>query len=430
MELPTGQGWYTKRDVVYLSIRVQREKFTFATKWRVDDSTLTVRKLTDFKQEKIAEASKLLGVSKIQRNITVSALFKNYLEHLRKHEQEKGEYVTEERTNSYRAEGQIENHLVPFFGKMLPKDVAENLNRYRALRESEKASPSTMNGEFRLLRAALRRGWKENRVRQEHLPKEYPFNYEGERDSARTGTYTAEQIQCIIETATPQFKPIFMTMVYTGLRPKEARWIKRENVLLGDEAPRINVLKHKTVAKTRKPKIVAIVDELLPVLKEWEAQTKREYPDCEWFFHIEGERFGADKLDTEWDRVRKACNIPKGTILYDARRTHSVILDAHDVSKDDRKTQMGHVTDAMSDGYNTKSIAHVKRILVAFRKKTAQETPEAVSTQPEPSKAQPAAFDWKTELRELKEAFDAGLLPEDVYKTEIAAVMRRRSEMR
>ena len=91
---------------------------------------------------------------------------------------------------------------------------------------------------------------------------------------------------------------------------------------------------------------------------------------------------------------------------------------------------MGHVTDAMSDGYNKTSIAHVKRIQDAFRKKTAQETPEAVSTQPEPSKAQPAAFDWKTELRELKEAFDAGLLPEDVYKTEIAAVMRRRSEMR
>jgi hypothetical protein len=30
----------------------------------------------------------------------------------------------------------------------------------------------------------------------------------------------------------------------------------------------------------------------------------------------------------------------------------------------------------------------------------------------------------------LKEAFDAGLLPEDQYKIEVAAVMRRRSEVR
>jgi integrase len=430
MELPKGQGWYTKRGVVYLAIRLQREKFAYSTQWRVDDSTLTHRRLDDFKKEKIAEASKLLGVSKIQRNITVSALFKHYLEHLRRHEQEKGEYVTEERTNSYRAEGQIDNHLVPFFGKMLPKDVAANLMRYRLLRESEKASPSTINGEFRLLRAALRRGWKDNRVRQDALPKEYPFNYEGEKDSARTGTYTAEQIRCIIENATPQFKPIFMTMVFTGLRPKEARWIKRENVLLGDEDPRINVLKHKALAKTRKPKIVAIVDELLPVLKEWEAQTQREYPDCEWFFHIEGQRFGADNLDTEWDRVRKACNIAKGTTLYDSRRTHSLLLDSHDVSKDDRKTQMGHSTDGMSDLYNKTSIAHVKRIRDAFKTKPTQEVTEAVSTQPAASQAQPAAFDWKAELRDLKDAFDAGLLPEDLYKAEVAAVMHRRSEVR
>jgi hypothetical protein len=46
------------------------------------------------------------------------------------------------------------------------------------------------------------------------------------------------------------------------------------------------------------------------------------------------------------------------------------------------------------------------------------------------SQAQPEAFDWKTELKDLKEAFDAGLVPEDLYKSEAPAVMRRRSEMR
>src|ERR1035441_561225 len=41
VELPKGQGWYTKRGVVYLAVCVQREKFVSSTKWRVDDSTLT-----------------------------------------------------------------------------------------------------------------------------------------------------------------------------------------------------------------------------------------------------------------------------------------------------------------------------------------------------------------------------------------------------
>jgi hypothetical protein len=91
---------------------------------------------------------------------------------------------------------------------------------------------------------------------------------------------------------------------------------------------------------------------------------------------------------------------------------------------------MGHVTEAMSDRYNTGSVAHVKRIRAAFGAKPTQDTSEVVSTQPAPSKTPPAAFDWKAELRDLKEAFDAGLLPEDLYKTEVTAVMRKRSEMR
>jgi integrase len=388
---------------------------------------VTLRKLTDFKKDKIAEASKQLGVSAIQRNVAVSALFQNYLEHLQRNEAAKGEYITAERTNSERSEPKIKAHLDPFFGRLLPKDVQNNLVRYRQLRESEGASPATINGEFRLLSAALRRGWKNGRVRGEHLPKEYPFNNDGEKDQARTGTYTDDQIRCIMEHATSQFKPLFMTLVFCGLRPKECRWIKRENVLLNNEVPRILVVNHKTAAKTREPKIVAIVDDLLPTLKEWETQTQQDYPDCEWFFHVNGKRFDADTLETEWSRVRKASNIPKGTMLYDARRTHSHLLDRHDVSKDDRKAQMGHTTDAMSDLYNQTSIAGARRIREAFRPKA---TTGPVTTSPEPPKAQQTAFDWKTELAQLKEAFDAGLLPDDLYRAEIASVMQRRSQMR
>ena len=422
MELPKNQGWYLKRGVIYLAIRVQREKFVFATEWRIDDPAVTLRKLDDFKKEKIAEASKQLGLSKIQRNLTVSALFKRYVAHLKKNEQKKGEYVTEERTNSDRAEPQIKLHLEPVFGKLRPKDVAGNLEQYQQLRVKEGASPATINGEFRLLRAALRRGWKDDKVRGDHLPKEYPFDYEGERNSARSGDYTDDQIQGIVDHATPQFKVVFMTMVYTGLRPKEARWVERDDVLLDDpvdDAPRILVGNHKTAAKTNKPKIVALVDQVLPTLKDWEAETKRDYPDCQWFFHLNGKRFGADTLDTEWERVVKACGLPKGTILYDARRTASNLLDEHGVNKDDRKTQMGHDTDEMATLYNAASIAHVKRIREAFGAKS-----KPVST-PEPPPA-PAPFDWKAELKDLKEALDAGLLPEALYNTEAAAVMQRR----
>ena len=94
----------------------------------------------------------------------------------------------------------------------------------------------------------------------------------------------------------------------------------------------------------------------------WNGERRQsEYPDCEWFFHIAGQRFVADALETEWDRVRKACGIPmKARDAYDARRTHSHLLEAHHVTKDD-KTQMGHDTDGMSYAYNEGSIAQINR---------------------------------------------------------------------
>ena len=36
------------------------------------------------------------------------------------------------------------------------------------------------------------------------------------------------------------------------------------------------------------------------------------------------------------------------------------------------------------------------------------------------------ATHWKAELRELKATFDEGLLPEDLYKAEVATVMANR----
>jgi hypothetical protein len=65
-----------------------------------------------------------------------------------------------------------------------------------------------------------------------------------------------------------------------------------------------------------------------------------------------------------------------------------------------------------------------------LKPKTDNESAPAPQAGPTVSIGPEKAFDWKGELRELKETFDAGLLPENVYNAEVAAVMRKRSEMR
>jgi len=105
--------------------------------------------------------------------------------------------------------------------------------------------------------------------------------------------------------------------------------------------------------------------------QEWEAATQRDYPDCEWFFHIEGKRFDADRLDTEWERVCRVCNIPKGTILYDARRTTAFCLTLMTLRRMTGNPN-GHSTDPMSDLY-IKRPSHTQG---AFRKRFGKRLPK------------------------------------------------------
>jgi hypothetical protein len=385
--LPKGEGFYLKRGVIYLALYLDGKKRTYSTGWMLNEPGLK-RKLDDFKKAKIGEAAIDEQHPSTKRGVRMERVFTNYLEHLRIKEKEKGDYTTEERTTSDRNEGFIENHLGPFFSKLKPEEVDATNKAYRKLREDEGVSAATVNGEFRVLRAAMNRGWKDNLIREADLPKEYPFNYIGEKLNPRT---------------------------------KEPRWIKRADVVLNDDAPRINVYQHKTLRKIGKPKVVALVDDLLPFILEWKKRSEREFPKCEWFFNTDGNRIDADRLETAWEQCRVACGIPQGVMMYDARRTHRGLLDDNDVLKDDAKDQMGQVTDAMSDLYKN-SHAHVNRIRAAFSKKKGTQTDSA----PEPIAPVTPVLDRKAALAELKELNDAGLLPENIYHAEIAKVMASR----
>jgi integrase len=378
MDIRLMPGFYLKREKVYLTIYARGEKFTYATGNRPNEATKTW--FENFKKEKIAEAT---TEEKVEAGVRVQTLFDDYLTHLKQREKEKGEYATSETTTSYRNESFFKCHLSPFFGKLKPEHVAERLTAYRELREHEKASASTLNSELRVLRAAMNRGWKNNKVRLIDLPKEYPFNYAGEKAAARTGTITDEQIHAIAKNMAAHLVPVFMTAIYTGARPKELRSLPASNVILDGNAPHIKIVDHKNswrTGKAGKPKVLAIVDELLPVLKAWRDRTAKEFPSCELFFHLKGERLGDWK--TAWNAALRRAEIPKGTIMfYDARRTARTLLGDYGVSMDDAKEQLGHATDSMSGRYN-QSTGHVPRIIEAHRTKgkgKAAETPSASS---------------------------------------------------
>lgn len=73
--------------------------------------------------------------------------------------------------------------------------------------------------------------------------------------------------------------PVFFRLLYCcGLRPVEARFLKKENVDLIRGAIYIEE------SKGHKDRIVAIADDLLQIMKNYSAKIAGVYPDCDYFF--------------------------------------------------------------------------------------------------------------------------------------------------
>ena len=177
-----------------------------------------------------------------------------------------------------------------------------------------------------------------------------------------------------------------------------------------DDNARIELREDETKNSDARP--VAIVsDELKNILIAWREQTRKEYPNAETFFHMDGERLGDWKkawegallrcgLRTKEEKTGKWVN---AVIFYDTRRTARTRLDEMGVSQEDAKLQMGHKTDAMSERYN-QSKKGIERIREAARAKASKPTIQPPTVAPGPS------GDVVAQLREAGEMLTAGLL--------------------
>src|SRR5258708_1686680 len=164
-ELPKGFGFHYNgsKPNIYLQLWHEGKKI-----FEGSTGTSSIKEAKQFRAKK--EAELIEGhKAKLKRGVTVEDLFTDYVAHLKAKEAERGEYTTGERTNSNRVSGFIKNHLGPYFGNLKPGQVSEHLQSYKTQRTKEGDSSATINGEFRVLRAAMKRGWLNNKVPFEDL---------------------------------------------------------------------------------------------------------------------------------------------------------------------------------------------------------------------------------------------------------------------
>lgn len=437
--LPIGQGFYWNGNIIYLTIWHNGKKYgpwtTHTNDWQ---------EAVKFRSAEAAKIERREVVDLKKGKSTVADLFAAYIVRLERKEEEAGAYMGRKyETPSYKASTRINRNIVPHFGNLEPNEgevTNDVLVAYSSKRKRQGASVSTINTEFRLLRAALRRGVKEKKVNPLRLPDfSDVINEKAEKNAARTGTISEEQFDTLMQHASEHLKPVLMAVIYSGVRAKEIKFVRREQVNF--EEGMIELRAGET--KAGDARVVPMNERVKEVLLAWEERTKELHPKIDWFFHCDGHQLGNWK--TAWNATLRRAGlrvqvmnpdgspttkkIKSGKIVkvwknlvkfHDTRRTNVTAMDDIGIAERDNMSVSGHKTVGQNRKYNQSKKA-------AQRVRDAQNTKLGLGVALAAPVASAASVrDWKAELRELKEAFDAGLLPEESYKVEIAKVMANR----
>lgn len=441
--LPVGSGLYWKHDKICGVVSHEGKRYPFATG---TDDINTALKIKADKYAEVVRNAKEVQIT-LAKGVTVAELFKDYIASYKRREKDAGSYGRGKKpyeSSSYKLSVRINKHLMPAFGGLKPEEVtSDRLNAYKEKRQEQDASVTTINSEFRLLKAAIRRGTKTTpkKVHPLHVPDfSELINHKAEAKAARKGTISEAQYDLIMQHAPEHLRAVFVTVLYTGIRQKEIRFVRKENVDLGD-APSIRLLAGET--KDGEERVCGVNERVKEVLLAWRAYTREHFPRCKYFFHLNGEQLGS--FATAWNATLRRAGLrvkvlnPNGTVkrvrgkngqlvtvwknlvkFHDTRRTVVTDLDVLGLQEKDIMSQTGHKTVAMSRRYNQSKQA-AERVRKAQNEALGFGGGEAVPVAPVAS-----VRDWKAELRDLKETFEAGLLPEDLYRAEVQKVMAGR----
>jgi integrase len=269
-------------------------------------------------------------------------------------------------------------HVSSLLGESLVMEITPNIvKRYQADRLNEKAGAKTINDEVQLLlrlcgeqgaliRATLRR----DKALKLALPPS-PGRPYGADEKAR-------MLEEALKLRTPQMRAALALDLNTGLRDKELRQIRWDQIDLIDKKT-LTVGKSKTEAGTGR--IIPLNETALAALVEHAAWYTRRFGECrpEWYVFAFGKPLPKDptrpitSFKTAWAKVREKAGV-KGR-WHDNRHTLVTELAESGAGDEVIMSIAGHVSRAMLSRYSHVRMEAKRRALdeIAARQRAADE---------------------------------------------------------
>lgn len=209
------------------------------------------------------------------------------------------------------------------------------LVRYAEQRQAEGVQPATINREFAALRRAMKLVYREHNVQVPSFPMFREQNI-------RQGTYTKEEIVCLLQYLPKHLHPVVWFAYYTGRRRGEILALRWEYV---DWDQRLIIIT-PTITKNSRPDVIVLEGPLYTLL--WDLWRKHD-TSIPWIFTFRGKRF----LDFHhsWNKAKKHAGLPD-KLFHDIRRTTSTDLIEAGVPEQVAMRITGHKTRATFDRYH------------------------------------------------------------------------------
>jgi integrase len=269
-------------------------------------------------------------------------------------------------------------HVSSLLGGSLVMEITPNVvKRYQADRLKEKAGAKTINDEVQLL---LRLCGEQGALIRATLHRDKALKLTLPPSPGRP--YSADEKARLLEEAlklrTPQMRAALALDLNTGLRDKELREIRWEQIDLIDKKT-LTVGKSKTEAGTGR--IIPLNETALAALVEHATWYTRRFGECrpEWYVFAFGKPLPKDptrpitSFKTAWTKVREKAGV-KGR-WHDNRHTLVTELAESGAGDEVIMSIAGHVSRAMLSRYSHVRMEAKRRALdeIAARQRTSDE---------------------------------------------------------
>lgn len=306
---------------------------------------------------------------------------------------------------------------------------------YEARGKKSDRVQNTIDHHLGYLKRALRLGIDHQKVdRDVPLPK---IDKANSRNGTRQGFINLDTAEKVIPLLPDWVRPIFVTCLATGIRKREATFVHRSDVDLGER------LIHLRASETKvgKARTLPIAKKYWSYISDWEEETRRTHPKAEYLFHHDGAQTDVADIDKAFHAVCEAQGWHtqvfdeegravrqkngdlkwdrKGMRWHDTRRTATTTVSSLEgLTNTDILRTIGLTAETHGRYDQTDS---AKKVRDAQDAKYAKMNPELPTSTTSPS--QPVTGGKREQLALIKALFDEGLLDAEVYKEQQRAVM-------